>query len=598
MVALAKISRAGAAEVAPVPFKPPRLVHFVEAVLPTAPAAAREAEVVLSLDVDEAGKVSAVEVAKPAGGEGGEALDQAAVAAARQFVFEPGVADGHPVAVRVTYSYRFVFKPDLRPPPSPAPNGGLAPHVPTVPLSGLVRRRGNRTAVTGAVALVTVAPGDERRAVTDEQGRFAFAALPVGEHKLALRGATILPVDITVALHEGKSTELDLFVDVKERYASTVRGQRAVVETVEQTLTAEEIQRIPGTQGDTLKAVQNLPGVARAPFGIGLLPVWGSAPAGHARLRRRRRHPALYHFGGLRSTVNSEMVAALTFVPGGYQADHGRGLGGIVDIETPPAAHRRAARLRADRPHRRLAHARGAAHQERCRSPWPGGAAGSTPPCRCSRPARFQLSPVYYDYQARLSWRPHSARDDVDLFLFGSDDQLKLVGARSRTTRSSATVDSHTYFHRGLVSWAHRFERGAHAHGHAVGRLRRPLRPGRARSATTPTSLDAAHLRLRDARRAPLADHQHGSASTAASTSRANRWQIDRAGSPAAVTDLAGGTGARRPRRQRRIQRRGSGYAVDHLTALHQQRRAVRDRHAGALRASASPSRRSFACRS
>ena len=63
MIALLQIARAGAAEVPPASFKPPRLVHFVEAVLPTAPAARREAEVVLSLDVDVTGKVCAVEVA-------------------------------------------------------------------------------------------------------------------------------------------------------------------------------------------------------------------------------------------------------------------------------------------------------------------------------------------------------------------------------------------------------------------------------------------------------------------------------------------------------------------------------------------------------
>src|SRR5580704_12234281 len=73
MLALAQIPRAAAAPA----FKPPRLVRFVEAVLPAAPAARREGEVVLSLDVDETGKVGAVEVAKPAGGEGGEVLDRA-----------------------------------------------------------------------------------------------------------------------------------------------------------------------------------------------------------------------------------------------------------------------------------------------------------------------------------------------------------------------------------------------------------------------------------------------------------------------------------------------------------------------------------------
>ena len=36
---------------------------------------------------------------------------------------------------------------------------------------------------------------------------------------------------------------------------------------------------MPGTQGDTLKVVQNLPGVARAALGSGALIVWGAAPA-------------------------------------------------------------------------------------------------------------------------------------------------------------------------------------------------------------------------------------------------------------------------------------------------------------------------------
>ena len=40
----------------------------------------------------------------------------------------------------------------------------------------------------------------------------------------------------------------------------------------------EALAAYPGTQGDTLKVVQNLPGVARASFGSGQLVVWGAAP--------------------------------------------------------------------------------------------------------------------------------------------------------------------------------------------------------------------------------------------------------------------------------------------------------------------------------
>ena len=65
------------------------------------------------------------------------------------------------------------------------------------------------------------------------------------------------------------------------------------------------------------------------PFGIGLLPVWGSAPQDTRVYVDGVSIPLLYHFGGLRSTFNSEMVQQLTFVPGAYQADHGLGLGGL-----------------------------------------------------------------------------------------------------------------------------------------------------------------------------------------------------------------------------------------------------------------------------
>src|SRR5262249_10927413 len=116
-----------------------------------------------------------------------------------------------------------------------------------------------------------------------------------------------------------------------DRYTSTVHGARAAVETVEHSLDVEEVQRIPGTQGDTLKAIQSLPGVARAPFGLGLLIVWGSAPADTRTYVDGVYIPTLYHFGGLRSTLNSDMIQSLDFLPGGYSVDHGLGLGGVVD---------------------------------------------------------------------------------------------------------------------------------------------------------------------------------------------------------------------------------------------------------------------------
>ncbi|MDF2695905.1 MAG: TonB family protein / TonB-dependent receptor, partial [Labilithrix sp.] len=44
--------------------------------------------------------------------------------------------------------------------------------------------------------------------------------------------------------------------------------------------------------------------------------------------------PALYHGSGLRGTINSDLVASIDLVPGAFGAEYGRGLGGLVRVET------------------------------------------------------------------------------------------------------------------------------------------------------------------------------------------------------------------------------------------------------------------------
>ena len=276
-----------AAEPAAPAFQPPRLTHFVEAVPP--PMADRsEAEVVLTIDIDEAGKVTKVEVAKPAGGEAGEALDRAAVEAARQFVFEPGRAEGRPVPVRITYSYKFVLKPP--PPPAAPPSGaGTATSAPTVPVSGIVRRRGDCTPVAGVTVIVVVGPGDERRATTDEAGRFAFLC-PAGRgaHPRAAGARHRSDVDAGRSA-SGQGARAD---HLRRRQAA-VRLDRARPPSRRRDHRAHAVgrrdpahSRHPGrhAQGGAEPARRGAGAVRHRPAaGVGL------GAAGHARLRRRRR---------------------------------------------------------------------------------------------------------------------------------------------------------------------------------------------------------------------------------------------------------------------------------------------------------------------
>jgi len=421
--------------------KPPRLLHFVEAIPPPALATRRSADVVLTIDVDETGKVTHVEVAKPAG----DGFDEAALEAARQFEFEPGEYQGKAVPVRITYRYHFLLREPAPPPLS------SEPAVPTVPFGGTVLRKGDRTPLEGVSVVLDAGPASER---TDRRGRFEFGAAPVGPHAVHLRGTEITPSDGTVMLSEGKRLDTTFYVEAKERYASTVRAQRAVQETVENTLKAEEFRRIPGTQGDTLKAIQNLPGVARAPFGGGQLAVWGSAPQDTRTYVDGVSIPTLYHFGGLRSTFNGEMVQSLTFLPGGYGAEYGRGLGGVIDVDS------RTPRTDAWHGFVQVDLLDGSFLLD---GPLSDTLSLSVAARRSwidlflplFTTSDFQLSPKYWDYQADLHWRL-SPRDDVDFLVFGSDDSLHLVVVNSNPDESP-TADTHTYFHRGIVRWQHRF---------------------------------------------------------------------------------------------------------------------------------------------
>ena len=87
------------------------------------PAIARqqrlEATVGLMLQIDETGKVVEAQVTAPAG----QGFDEAAVAAAREFVFEPAKRADTPIAsrVRFNYDFRLPADPGIRSPPPPAP---------------------------------------------------------------------------------------------------------------------------------------------------------------------------------------------------------------------------------------------------------------------------------------------------------------------------------------------------------------------------------------------------------------------------------------------------------------------------------------------
>ncbi len=312
------------------------LPSLVEEQQPSYPKQAREqgveGKVLLELDLDETGLLTAVRplVEEPTGW----GLGLAAVRAAWKMRFSPAFAGEVAVPVRITYTFGFALEEQVKltTADSPAEGEEIDPNGP-VNFSGFVRERGSRRALSGVDVLLSTL---DHSAVTDERGFFQFKGIPAGLQRAVVAVPGYYPFETQEEIQPGEATEVIYFL--KERPEgipeTVVRTQREKKEVAKRSITIETIEKVPGTFGDPVRIVQNLPGVARSPFDFGLLIVRGSGPEDSAAHIDGIRVPQLFHFGGFRSIVTPILLDSVDFYPGGYGSKYGRLTGGILDVRT------------------------------------------------------------------------------------------------------------------------------------------------------------------------------------------------------------------------------------------------------------------------
>jgi len=337
--------------------KAPAITKNAEPVYPPdAFAAGLAGDVTLAIDIDAAGHVTAATVTKGAG----HGFDEAAVDAAKKMEFSPAEVDGKPSPIRIELTLH--FKPKVvAPPPAPEavpPSAGPRDGQPTQPppptssapsaavvVRGLAREKGTREPMIGAdVSILVRGEGEaaptgvaEVVGATDDEGRFEVRArAPHGlrvivtdtAHEPCLRDFSAAeisgpaPAEWTCSVRRRKDTI----------YETRVRADALHPEETKTTLSRAELTTVPGTLGDPLRVVQSLPGVARAPFGLGLLIVRGANPNDTGTFIDTLNVPILYHFLVGPSVISQNLVEKLDFYPGGFGARYGRFSGGLVDV--------------------------------------------------------------------------------------------------------------------------------------------------------------------------------------------------------------------------------------------------------------------------
>lgn len=418
----------------------PELLEFVPAEYPPeAKSAGVEGTVVLSLVIDEEGAVTQAVVTDPGPHP---SFSAAALHAVTQFRFRPAEIDGKPAAVEIEYRYQFVLEKEKAAPPPPAEE--------PIVLQGRVIERGTRTPIAGATV-----ESQEVTAETGPDGRFALRGIAPGDVIVRVLSPEHEPFSTREALEEGKPRTVEYRLTRRryDPYEAVVRGERSRPEVTVRTLETEEVRTVPGTQGDVLKVLQDLPGVARAPFGIGLLVVRGSEPNQTIVYVDGVPIPLLFHFGGLTAVVNGDVVRSIDFYPGNFDARYGRALGGTVELDTrePKREWHGAAqmdvfdgRLEVEGPV-----GNGSAYASIRRSWIDAVLAVALPRVSPTSANDLRVAPRYYDYQTKLSFPALGGQAAV--FAFGSDDLLTFVRPEDQPGRPSFHLS--TTFHRVGASW-------------------------------------------------------------------------------------------------------------------------------------------------
>ncbi len=296
---------------------PPQLLRDVQAAYPLElRSAPTDGEVVLTLTVDEQGRVSAATVTSATG----EGFAREAVVAAKQLTFEPARLAGVARSVQLQFTYHFT-----------APPAQTTPAVVTekrVTLKGLVRSMGNRDAIAGAQVLALDGTSTE----TDGDGRFELQLKPentwiylssAGFEKSALREdlSKVESLEVEYAL---KPTRVNPFETVVK-----TDKERTELRRIE--LRDAEIREVPGTFGDPFRVVMLLPGVSSVASGIGYPVVRGSSPASTGYYLDGVRIPQLYHVFLGPAVVHPDFLGGLDFFPGGAPVQYGRVLGGVIN---------------------------------------------------------------------------------------------------------------------------------------------------------------------------------------------------------------------------------------------------------------------------
>ena len=171
---------------------------------------------------------------------------------------------------------------------------------------------------------------------TDENGVFRFAELSEGTYTFVVtHPLEPQPTEISVDISSGDTIEVKIHLGPAFKLETVVVEGRRLPPTVSRTeIRGSELLRIPGTTNDALKGLMTLPSIGIPNDYFGILYIRGSGPSDTIYYLDRTPFGYPFHYGGLVSTINSDIIEDIHIYAGGYGAEFGLDSQTVLDLHS------------------------------------------------------------------------------------------------------------------------------------------------------------------------------------------------------------------------------------------------------------------------
>ncbi|MBI3899816.1 MAG: TonB-dependent receptor [Gammaproteobacteria bacterium] len=200
-------------------------------------------------------------------------------------------------------------------------------------VQGVVLEKGTRRPLP--LINVFLVEDDTHSTVTDAQGKFVLVIDKPGDYSLSAMSVDyerLAPQKFRVG-DDQAAADVTLYLEPATTLPGVVvYADRNPDKVSKISITGKELHEVAGSAGDPLRGLQTLPGITVSGDTSAAPAIRGTSPDDNLYYVDGLPVFYLFHFGGMFSVFNADLVTDFNFFPSAFGPEYDNALGGVIDV--------------------------------------------------------------------------------------------------------------------------------------------------------------------------------------------------------------------------------------------------------------------------